>query len=72
MRTSWVIVILDIRSTVDTSAESSGAVNLLSDSDLTGIGVHVCSTSVTIVAFVANGNIWISRCLSLADPKGPW
>ena len=71
MRTSWVIVILDIRSTVDTSAESSGAVNLLSDGYLTGKEVLVIG-SITIVALVANGNIWITSHLSLTDSKGPW
>ena len=71
MRTSWVIVILDIRSTVDTSAKSSGAVNLLSDGYLTGKEVLVVG-SVTIVAFIANSNIWITSHLSLTDSHCPW
>ena len=71
MRTSWVIVILDIRSTVDTSAESSGAVNLLSDGYLTGKEVLIVG-SVTIVALVANSDIWITSHLSLTDSHCPW
>ena len=67
----WIKVTNERRSTVDTSAESSGAVNLLSDSDLTGKEVLVVS-SITIVAFIANDNIWITSNLSLTDPKGPW
>ena len=45
---------------------------MLSDRDLAGIGVHVCSTSISIVTFVTNDNIWITRCLSLANTESPW
>ena len=42
MGQDWVIVIFDGRSTVDTSAEGGGAIDLLSDGDLLGDGVDVC------------------------------
>ena len=67
----WIKVTNERRSTVDTSAESSGAVNLLSDGYLTGKEVLIIG-SITIVAFIANSNIWITSNLSLTDPKGPW
>ena len=44
---------------------------MLSDRDLAGVGVSVLG-SITVVALVADGNIWISRCLSLTNLEGPW
>jgi hypothetical protein len=67
----WIVVADERRGTVDTSAKSSGAINLLSDGDLFGDGVLIVG-SITIVALVANGNIWITRDLILADPEVPW
>jgi len=69
--TSWIIVIFERWSTVDTSTQSNGTIDLLSDSDLFGVSVLVMC-SITVVTFVANINIWISTYLGLADPKGPW
>jgi len=70
-RLCWIIVANERRGTVDTSAKSGGAVNLLSDCDLGGDGVLIVG-SITIVALVANGNIWITSHLSLTDSESPW
>jgi len=66
----WILIVVERWSTVDTSTQCNGTVDLLPDGDLFGVGVRVLC-SITIVTFVANVNIWISTCLSLTNLKSP-
>tara|TARA_B110000285_G_scaffold220270_1_gene271824 strand:- start:398 stop:628 length:231 start_codon:yes stop_codon:yes gene_type:complete len=59
MISSWIFIILDLRSTI--TVHGDGAIDMLSDCDLVG-------DSVTIVgACVTHNDIWISTALGLAD-----
>jgi len=62
-------VILNGRSTVSVTAQSNSTVDLLSNGDLFGKEVLVMCT-ISIEAFVANVNIWISAGLGLTNQKG--
>ena len=72
MSKGWIVVIFERRSTVDASAESGGAVDLLSDSNLGRYDMSVCSNSISIVALVADVDVWITSGLGLTDLKIPW
>jgi hypothetical protein len=69
MRNLRIEVILYGGSAVGITGQSNSTVDLLSDGDLFGYRVLVMS-SISIKAFVANVNIWISAGLCLTNQKG--
>jgi hypothetical protein len=68
---SWIKVAFESRGTIDTSTQCGSAINLLSNSDLAGNCMLVIG-SITIIALITNGNIWITSHLSLTDSESPW